>query len=133
MGGTSPPTRRCGSPSSWPTTSTSCTLFVGSGDDQIYAIDTTTGAAQWSYAADGAVHWRSSPIVSPDSVFVCSDDGKIHAIDTITGLARWTYKAGDVAFSPTVSPDSLTVFVSSRKPSSNSWTLGKLHAIDAAT
>ena len=50
------------------------TVFAGSGDHNLYAIDTATGTQRWKFATGGWV--RSGPAVSPDgaTVYVGSDD-----------------------------------------------------------
>jgi len=126
------------------------TVFVGSNDKKLHAVDAATGVARWTYTTGGRIGY-SSPTVSPDglTVFVGSHetsykagDSKLHAVDAATGVARWTCTADIVTpstvaerrwgSSPTVSPDGLTVFVasSSQPPRPGGE---KLYAIDAAT
>ena len=68
------------------------TLFIGSADRGLYALDAATGALRWRYATRGAVD--SSPAVAEGIVFAVSRDGRLHAVDATTGSAKWTFATG---------------------------------------
>ena len=57
------------------------TVFVGSYDNNLYAVDAKTGAKKWSFTAGDNV--ESSPAVSQDglTVFVGSGDTHLCAVD----------------------------------------------------
>ena len=57
------------------------TVFVGSKDWKLYAIDAATGAEKWAFTTGNWV--KSSPAISSDgsTVFVGSFDNKLYAID----------------------------------------------------
>lgn len=77
------------------------TVYVGSDDGQVYAIDAATGEQEWAYRTGGAV--RSSPAVFDHVVYVGSDDHHLHAVSVATGEGLWTYETGgDVRSPPTV-------------------------------
>lgn len=77
------------------------TVYIGSDDGHIYALDAATGEEQWSYQTDGAV--VSSPAVFQDTVYVGSDDHYVYALTAETGERIWGYETGDqVRSSPTV-------------------------------
>ena len=63
------------------------TLYVGSDDHRLHAVDLATHAARWTYYTGGAV--RSRPLVAGDLVLVESDDGYLHAVDRRTGQRQW--------------------------------------------
>jgi len=68
------------------------TLFLGSNDGNIYALDAAEGSVMWKYrTGDNAL---SSPAVNDGTVFVGSRDGNIYALDTSSGALQWRYKAG---------------------------------------
>jgi outer membrane protein assembly factor BamB len=53
-------------------------VYVGSDDNNLYALNATTGAKLWSYTTGGYVD--SSPSVVKGVVYVGSDDGNVYAI-----------------------------------------------------
>jgi outer membrane protein assembly factor BamB len=52
-------------------------VYVGSGDNTVYALEASTGALLWSYTTGGWV--ESSPAVANGVVYVGSDDGNVCA------------------------------------------------------
>ena len=67
-------------------------VFVGSGDGNMYALDRLTGAKLWSYAAGSPV--SSSPAVVNGVVFFGTYDGRFFALDARTGAVRWKMSTG---------------------------------------
>lgn len=81
------------------------TVYVGSDDAKLYAIDAASGETEWTYETGGPV--VSSPAVLGRTVYVGSDDGHLHAVSRDTGDRRWAYETHDrVRGPPTVEPDS---------------------------
>lgn len=84
------------------------TLFFGSGDGRVYALNATTGDALWSYATRDIVH--ASPVVYAGKVFVGSFDGTLYTLDRRDGRLTWSFKSvghrffpkGEMQGSPTV-------------------------------
>ncbi len=77
------------------------TVYVGSDDGTVYALDTDTGETAWTAETGGPV--RSSPAVVDGTVYVGSDDGTVYAFDAETGEQGWTFETGGaVRSSPTV-------------------------------
>lgn len=77
------------------------TVYVGSDDGTLYAIEAAAGEVAWAYQTDGPI--RSSPAVLGRTVYVGSDDGYLHAVSIHTGESRWKLETGDrVRGSPTV-------------------------------
>lgn len=58
-------------------------VYIGSDDDNIYALDAHTGAKLWSYATGGGVD--SSPAVVNGVVYVGSSDGNVYAFSLKQG------------------------------------------------
>lgn len=58
------------------------TVFVGSYDSNLYAVDTETGSEKWSFETGGWI--ESSPMVVEDTVFVGNMDTHIYAVDVDT-------------------------------------------------
>jgi eukaryotic-like serine/threonine-protein kinase len=52
-------------------------VYVGSGDNSLYAVDARTGNKLWSFATGAAI--ISSPAVANGVVYVGSYDGKLYA------------------------------------------------------
>jgi outer membrane protein assembly factor BamB len=73
-------------------------VFVGSDDGHLYAVDTRTGTQRWSFETGGPV--RSSPAVFHDRVIVGSDDHGVYAIDIETGDVVWDFETGDRVRAP---------------------------------
>ena len=65
------------------------TVYVGSWDNKLYAINGKTGVKLWEFET-GSVVWFSSPAISSDgTVYVGSYDKKLYAIKTDSkGLAK---------------------------------------------
>jgi len=99
------------------------TVYVGSSDNNLYALDAGTGDREWEYAAGGDI-LDSSPTVANGTVYVGSHNNSLHAIDAVTGNQEWSYATGDlIDSSPTIANG--TVYVGSNDNS--------LYAIDAVT
>ena len=64
-------------------------VYLGSWDDNVYALDASTGAKLWSYATGNEL--RSSPAVSDGAVYIGSEDGKFYALNGSTGAELWRY------------------------------------------
>jgi outer membrane protein assembly factor BamB len=106
------------------------TLYIGSGDQNVYALDAATGALRWSFGTGDVVH--SSPAVANGLVYIGSWDRNLYAIDAATGREKWRYTTGNdttiynqigIASSPAVTGG--IVFVGGRD--------GHFHAVDAMT
>ncbi|MFE4423888.1 PQQ-binding-like beta-propeller repeat protein [Streptomyces sp. NPDC056817] len=98
------------------------TVYVGSDDGKVYALDAATGAKKWAHATGGAVF--SSPAVVDGTVYCGSTDHTLYALHAATGSKRWTYTTGGtIGSSPAVVGG--TVYVGSDD--------GKVYALDAAT
>jgi outer membrane protein assembly factor BamB len=88
------------------------TIYVGSHDSNLYALDGSTGALKWVYATDGVV--QTSPAIGADgTIYVGSDDYNLYALDGSTGILKWKYATGDtVQSSPAIGADG-TIYVGS--------------------
>ena len=53
-------------------------VYVGSGDDKLYALDAVTGALKWSYTTGSSIGY-SSPAVVNGVVYIGSQDASIYA------------------------------------------------------
>ena len=73
------------------------TVYVGSGDSKVYALDAATGRPRWTYTTGGPVF--AGPAVAGGTVYVGSyEDRKVYALDAATGRPRWTYTTESLAW-----------------------------------
>ncbi len=68
------------------------TLYFGSGDGNVYAVDAETGVQKWMVTTRGAVD--STPALDQGLLFVASFDGGLYALDAATGVRRWRFDTG---------------------------------------
>ncbi len=68
------------------------TVYFGSGDHKIYALDARTGARKWEFATDQVVH--GSPAVADGVLYAGSWDSRVYALDAATGREKWRFQAG---------------------------------------
>jgi len=66
------------------------TLFIGSSDHHLYAIDIATGKPKWSFKTGSVV--ASSPAVADGTVYFTSYDNNLYALDAATGAFRWKFQ-----------------------------------------
>jgi outer membrane protein assembly factor BamB len=81
-------------------------VYVGSDDNNVYALNATTGAKVWNYTTDSYVY--SSPAVVNGVVYVGSVenngiDNNVYALNATTGMKLWSYATrANVYSSPAV-------------------------------
>lgn len=78
------------------------TVYVGSYDKRLYAIDATTGLKKWESMTKSPIH--SSPTVASGGVYVSSlNEKSLYAFDATTGAVRWVFQTGgNISSSPCV-------------------------------
>jgi outer membrane protein assembly factor BamB len=73
------------------------TVYIGSWDSYLYAIDAVTGQLRWSFKTgeDPVIHnqvgFQSSPAVVDGTVYVGCRDAHVYAVDAATGKKKWDY------------------------------------------
>lgn len=83
-------------------------VFVGTDNGTLYALDIRTGREVWTFEADHAIY--GAPAVQGDDLFVGSHDGRVYALDARDGRERWRYDAdGGISATPTVAADTIYV------------------------
>ena len=76
-------------------------LYVGSNDNNVYALDAASGTKIWNYTTGDRVD--SSPCVVDGVVYVGSYDSNVYALTASTGVKLWNYTTGNwVMSSPCV-------------------------------
>ncbi|MDP7012147.1 MAG: PQQ-binding-like beta-propeller repeat protein [Verrucomicrobiota bacterium] len=100
------------------------TVYVGSSDKKVYALDGKTGAKKWDFKTGDKVD--SSPAIGADgTVYVGSSDNKVYALDGRTGEKKWEFETGrEVESSPAIGTDGTVYIGSSDK---------KVYALDGKT
>jgi eukaryotic-like serine/threonine-protein kinase len=94
-------------------------LFVGSYDNNLYALDADTGQFIWKYPTDGGI--VSKPAVYENCVYFGSEDRRLHVISARHGKITWSYYTeGPVRSSPHIAEGH--VFIGSDD--------GRLHAVN---
>lgn len=66
------------------------TIYLGSYDGHLYALDLDKGTEKWKYAAGSIV---APPSVHQGAVFVGDEDGTFHCVDARKGEKIWTFDA----------------------------------------
>ena len=65
-------------------------LYFGSSDHCLYALDLATGAQKWKFKTEGRI--TSSPAVSAGIVYFGSYDGNFYAVDVHSGKLKWKFR-----------------------------------------
>jgi outer membrane protein assembly factor BamB len=105
-------------------------VYIGSGDNHVYAIDAATGAQRWSFRTGNVVH--ASPAVANGVVFIGSWDRNMYALDAKSGREQWRYTTGNdtviynqIGIASSAAVANGMVFFGGRD--------GHFHAVDAKT
>jgi eukaryotic-like serine/threonine-protein kinase len=69
------------------------TVYVGSGDGNVYAINEQSGKRIWAFHTGNVVH--ASPAIVDGTVFIGSWDTYFYALDAGTGQVKWRFKTGE--------------------------------------
>lgn len=69
------------------------TVFIGSTDNSVYAIDLATGKQQWAYPTQDMV--EAPPLVLNGKVYIGSSDFFFYALDAKTGAMLWKFECQD--------------------------------------
>jgi eukaryotic-like serine/threonine-protein kinase len=122
------------------------TVYVGSSDHLLYALDRMTGNKKWEFKTDSRI--TSSPAIARGIVYFGSFDGNFYAIDAVTGSQKWKFAtAGERRFSAAhlhgsspeaeVMPDPFDFYLSSPVVSNGVVYFGSgdthVYALNAAT
>ena len=69
------------------------TVYFGSGDGNVYALDAATGTLKWKFQTGDVVH--ASPAIADGTLFIGSWDSYFYALDAATGKEKWRFKTGE--------------------------------------
>jgi outer membrane protein assembly factor BamB/predicted Ser/Thr protein kinase len=77
------------------------TLYAGSYDNNLYALNAIKGTLQWKFATDGGI--CGTPVPHGDLIIFGSEDHTVYALDVREKRVRWRYATGSpVRSSPCV-------------------------------
>ena len=67
-------------------------LYIGSYDNNLYALDAKKGTFLWKFATEGGI--ASTPCIDGDVILIGSEDGKLYAISPKLGNQLWITQTG---------------------------------------
>ena len=65
------------------------TLYIGSNDSCLYALDKENGRLKWKFKTRGEI--KSQPLLYKGSVIFNSTDGLVYSIDKSNAKEQWTF------------------------------------------
>ncbi len=68
-------------------------VYFGSGDGNLYAVDTATGDLRWKFPTGDVVH--SSPAYVDGVLYFGSWDSYFYAVDAANGKEKWRFHGGE--------------------------------------
>ncbi len=122
------------------------TVYFGSSDHNLYAVNAADGSLRWKFQTKGGVN--SSPAVDGGLVYFGSVDGNFYAVETESGKLKWQFQtAGERRFTAPgihgamprteMMPDPFDVFLSSPAVAGGLVYFGSgdhnVYALDAST
>jgi outer membrane protein assembly factor BamB len=69
------------------------TVYFGSGDGNVYALDAKSGTLKWKVQTGDVVH--SSAAIADGTLYIGSWDRHLYALDAATGTEKWRFQTGD--------------------------------------
>jgi eukaryotic-like serine/threonine-protein kinase len=76
------------------------TVYIGSYDHKLYALEAATGEKKWEFESDGA--FVSTPVVDGNTVYAGSFDKHFYAINANDGSLRWSFEGKNAFFAKPV-------------------------------
>jgi outer membrane protein assembly factor BamB/tRNA A-37 threonylcarbamoyl transferase component Bud32 len=74
-------------------------IFIGAYDNNLYALDATTGEFIWKFATEGGI--VSKPFIYEGNIYIGSEDQRLYCINLRSGQEIWSYYAnGPIRSSP---------------------------------
>jgi outer membrane protein assembly factor BamB len=107
-----------------PTIAPDGTIYIGSTDHKLYAIEGATGEEKWEFETGDWVK-SSATLDSDGTLYFGSFDKKVYALDGATGAKKWEFTTGDAILSSAAIGKNGILYIGSYDH--------KLYALDAAT
>jgi len=74
-------------------------IYIGAYDNNLYALNSTTGEFIWKYPSDGGI--VSKPEIYENNIYFGSEDERLHVVSPHAGRIIWTYYTeGPIRSSP---------------------------------
>ncbi|PJJ09605.1 outer membrane protein assembly factor BamB [Flavobacterium sp. 1] len=67
-------------------------VFFGSSDGNVYALNANTGELKWKFETKGSIH--CSPVLYKNTLYIGSWDANLYALDIETGKEHWKFETG---------------------------------------
>jgi len=96
------------------------TVYIGSYDRILYAVNAESGEEVWNFEGD---HVRSSPTIADGTVYIGFGDD-LRALDAESGDEVWSFETGGLKSSPTVA-DGIVY--------TGNWSNTNFYALDASS
>ena len=84
------------------------TVYVGSQDGKLYALDAASGDKRWEYQTGSWV--QSSPTIANGAVYFGSNDGRMYALSADSGEKLWDFKTRYPVMSSPAVADGIVYF-----------------------
>ncbi|HVX66569.1 MAG TPA: PQQ-binding-like beta-propeller repeat protein, partial [Bryobacteraceae bacterium] len=68
------------------------TVYFGSGDGFVYALDAASGGLKWKFRTGSVVH--ASPAIADGTLFIGSWDSGLYALEAASGKLKWRLQTG---------------------------------------
>ncbi|HEX2997922.1 MAG TPA: serine/threonine-protein kinase, partial [Anaerolineales bacterium] len=100
-------------------------LYVGSYDNNLYALNAGDGKFQWKYPTDGGIVTR--PSFYDSNLYFGSEDKRLHVISARTGKVVWTYYTdGPVRSSPALAEGHVFLGSDDNRIHAVNWNTGRV-------
>jgi outer membrane protein assembly factor BamB len=87
------------------------TVYAGSNNYLLYALDKATGGIKWSFNTGGQI--GVAPVIDNQGVIYIGSDSKMFYALNPDGIVKWQYELNDIIrSSPAIGPDG-TIYVAS--------------------
>jgi len=88
------------------------TVYIGSEDATLYALNPVDGVVKWRYATGIGIF--STPLLSADgTIYVGSADNSLYALNAADGALKWKFTTGNAIVSSPVGDANGTIYVGS--------------------
>jgi len=90
-------------------------VFFGSKDKYVYALDAASGQVKWTFKMNETVHVGTPLVVADGILYVFGENKNLYAIDIQTGEKRWQFATGENIWYPPIVADGIAYVVSKSK------------------